>query len=192
MDCATSIYQRGKIEYYARIGKDTPASAIITHDGSELTNSEKILEYLKSGKAALAPLGGSGEATAGYKGYGYATVVEILSSALAGNMFLKDLTNTDLEGNKRPYHLGHFFMVINPEFFMGTDQLRKTAGDILRALRNSETAPGAERIYTAGEKEYEVWLERKDKGVPISKAVQKEILEINERYNLGYTFEEFE
>jgi len=30
----------------------------------------------------LAPLGGIGEDTAGYKGYGYATVIEILSAAL--------------------------------------------------------------------------------------------------------------
>ena len=36
LDCATSITQRGKIEYYARIGKDTPAGMVIGEDGSAL------------------------------------------------------------------------------------------------------------------------------------------------------------
>ena len=48
---------------------------------------------LTDGTAALAPLdGGPGDEMAGYKGYGYATVVEILSSALAGGEFMKALT----------------------------------------------------------------------------------------------------
>lgn len=189
LDCATSIYQRGKIEYYARIDKDTPSSAIVTHDGTPLSDSNKILQYLVEGKAALAPLGGVGEETAGYKGYGYASVVEILSSALANGLALKDLVDKDKEGNKRPYHLGHFFIVINPEFFMGEKILRERAGDICRALRDSKKAPQQERIYTAGEKEYEVRQERKEKGVPLSRQVQLEVLEVNEELDLGYTFE---
>ena len=188
LDCATSITQRGKIEYYARSGKDTPAGTVIGRDGSALTDSEYILEALTKGEAALAPLGGIGEDLAGYKGYGYATVVEILSAALQGGSFLKALSGYDADGIKQPYHLGHFFMVIDPDFFMGRDVFRKTTGDILRALRDSQKAPGKERIYTAGEKEYLVWLERKDKGVPVGEAVQKELIAVRDMYRLPYTF----
>jgi LDH2 family malate/lactate/ureidoglycolate dehydrogenase len=39
LDCATSISQRGKIEYYARSGKDTPAGMVIGRDGSAMTDS---------------------------------------------------------------------------------------------------------------------------------------------------------
>ena len=59
LDCATSIIQNGKIEYYARIGKDTPAGMVIGRDGSTLTDSAQILKDLRSGNAALAPLGAS-------------------------------------------------------------------------------------------------------------------------------------
>ena len=79
-------------------------------------------------------------------------------------------------------------MVIDPDFFMGRDVFRKTTGDILRALRSSQKAPGQERIYTAGEKEYLVWLERKDKGVPVGEAVQKELIAVRDMYQLPYTF----
>ncbi|NLB37124.1 MAG: Ldh family oxidoreductase, partial [Clostridiales bacterium] len=60
-----------------------------------------------------------------------------------------------------------------------------SAGDLLRALRASERAPGQERIYSAGEKEWDVWCERKDSGVPINPAVQKELSSV--RDSLGLT-----
>lgn len=188
IDCATSITQRGKIEYYARCGKDTPAGMVIGRDGKAKTDSSQILVDLTQGNAALAPLGGIGEELAGYKGYGYATVVEVLSAALQGGSFLKALTGMGENGEKRPYHLGHFFIVINPEFFMGEEEFRKTTGEILRQLRASEKAPGEERIYTAGEKEYLAWQERKEKGVPVGEAVQKEFIELRDRYHLPYRF----
>lgn len=188
LDCATSIVQRGKIEYYARNGKDTPAGMVIAEDGSAMTDSSRILEALVEGSAALAPLGGIGEELAGYKGYGYAAVVEILSAAFAGGQFMKALTGIAPDGKPAMYHLGHFFFVVDPDAFMGRDTFKKTAGDICRALRASKRAPGCDRIYTAGEKEYLTWLERKDKGVPVGEAVQKEILEVRNELKLPYRF----
>lgn len=189
IDCATSIVQRGKIEYYARTGKPTPAGMVVSRDGSQLTDSEEILKALVDGEAALAPLGGGpGDEMCGFKGYGYAAVVEILSAALAGGRFMKSLTGVSEDGSPQMYHLGHFFFVIDPEAFMGLDTFKKTAGDICRALRASRKAPGYDRIYTAGEKEYLVWLERKDKGVPVGEAVQKELTALRDRFSLPYRF----
>ena len=188
IDCATSIVQRGKIEYYARMGKPTPAGMVIAQDGSAMTDSEAILQALVDGSAALAPLGGIGDEMAGYKGYGYAAVVEILSAALAGGKFMKALTGVSEDGNPQMYHLGHFFFVIDPDAFMGRETFRRTAGEICRNLRSSKKAPGHDRIYTAGEKEYLTWLERKEKGVPVGETVQKEMLAIRDELQLPYHF----
>ena len=184
LDCATSVIQNGKIEYYARINHDTPKGLVISREGEELTDSAEILKKIRSQQAALAPLGGFGETTGGYKGYGYSTVVEILSAALQSGLFLKDLDGKDEEGKIRPYHLGHFFIAIDTEAFMGAEAFKKTCGDILRDLRGSEKAPGQERIYTAGEKEYDVWMYRKDKGVPVTEAVQKEFIGLRDEFGL--------
>ena len=108
LDCATSVIQNGKIEYYARINHDTPKGLVISREGEELTDSAEILKKIRSQQAALAPLGGFGETTGGYKGYGYSTVVEILSAALQSGLFLKALDGKDEEGKIRPYHLGLF------------------------------------------------------------------------------------
>lgn len=125
---------------------------------------------------------------AGYKGYGYAAVVEILSAALAGGQFMKALTGVSDDGKPEMYHLGHFFFVVDPDAFMGREVFKKTAGDICRALRSSEVAPGQNRIYTAGEKEYLTWLDRKDKGVPASKSVQEDLKAVRDMYHLDYKF----
>lgn len=189
LDCATSIVQRGKIEFYARSGKDTPAGMVVAHDGKTLTDSNEILKMLVDGTAALAPLGGGpGDEMCGYKGYGYAAIVEILSAALSGGEFMKALSGVSPEGKPQMYHLGHFFFVVDPDAFMGQETFRKTAGDICRALRASEKAPGYDRIYTAGEKEYLAWLDRKEKGVPVGEAVQKELTELRDKLNLPYHF----
>lgn len=184
LDCATSVIQNGKIEYYARINHDTPKGLVISREGEELTDSAEILKKIRSQQAALAPLGGFGETTGGYKGYGYSTVVEILSAALQSGLSLKALDGKDEEGKIRPYHLGHFFIAIDTEAFMGAEAFKKTCGDILRDLRGSEKAPGQERIYTAGEKEYDVWMYRKDKGVPVTEAVQKEFIGLRDEFGL--------
>lgn len=189
LDCATSIVQRGKIEYYARNDKPTPAGMVVANDGSTLTDSKQILEMLTKGEAALAPLGGVGDELCGYKGYGYAAVVEILSAALSGGQFMKALTGVDETGKPSMYHLGHFFFVVNPENFMGLDTFKKIAGDICRDLRASKKAPGCDRIYTAGEKEYLTWLDRKDKGVPVGESVQKDIITVRDAKNLNYHFD---
>jgi len=187
-DCATSTIQNGKIEFYARSGKPTPEGLVVTKDGGTMSDSAQILKEMRAGNCALLSLGGLGEATGGYKGYGFTTIVEILSAALAGGPFLKDLSGKAPDGSSQMYRLGHFFFVINPEFFMGLDTFKKTAGDICRGLRASEKAPGAERIYTAGEKEWLAWQERKDLGVPVGETIQKEILEIRDKLGLPYHF----
>jgi LDH2 family malate/lactate/ureidoglycolate dehydrogenase len=74
LDCATSIIQRGKVEVAARNHKQLPPGVVTDANGESLINPRETLDALLSGDAALLPLGGAGEGTGGYKGYGYATV----------------------------------------------------------------------------------------------------------------------
>jgi len=191
LDCATSITQRGKVELYAREGKDLPKGWVIDENGESKVNSSEVLEDLIAGKAALTPLGGAGEETAGYKGYGYATVVEILSAALQQGSFLKMLIGFK-DGKKVPYNIGHFFIVIDISAFTDPEDFKKTTGDILRELRASRKMPGQNRIYTAGEKEHDTWLERKDKGVPFNKELMEEFRGLCNIYNLKEYLHYFE
>lgn len=176
LDCATSITQRGKIEEYARDGKPTLAGKVIGTDGLPRTDSAAILDELVRGDAALLPVGGAGEDLAGYKGYGYATVAEILSAALQSGAFLKQVTGMNV---------GHCFFAADIAAFNDLAAFKKQTGDLLRALRGSKRAPGAARIYTPGEKEYEVMRDRQRRGIPVPAGVARELLTM--RAELGLT-----
>ncbi len=183
LDCATSITQRGKIELYAREGRDLPAGWVIDESGESKTDSKQVLADLVAGRAALTPLGGVGEETGGYKGYGYAAVVEILSSALQQGAFLKMLLGVK-DGKKVPYCLGHFFISIDIGAFTDPSDFKLTTGNMLREIRASKKMPGQTRIYTAGEKEYYNWISRKDKGVPFSRELLAEFRGLCNSYGI--------
>ena len=188
LDCATSITQRGKIEVYAKLGKAMPKGWVIDEKGGSKTDSRAVLNDLIKGTAALTPLGGVGEDLGGYKGYGYCTVVEILSAALQQGAFLKMLMGVE-NGKKVPYKLGHFFIAIDIKAFTPLRSFKKTAGEILRQLRASKKMPGAGRIYTAGEKEHLTWLAREKRGVPVNRETQREVLAMQAELGLkNYKF----
>ena len=183
IDCATTIVQRGKVELYNRINKPLPDGVVITDEGKTETDPAKILENMAKGKAALLPLGGKGEKTSGYKGYGYATLVELLSAALQDGIYLKDTIGIVEDGQKR-LKVGHFFLAINIESFLPLEVFKKTAGNIMRGLRSSKKEPGADRIYTAGEKEYDVMTSRGKTGIPLNKSLQEDIKTMREELSL--------
>lgn len=185
IDCALSVSQRGKVEMAARAEVDIPEGWVIGKNGKYRTDTKQVLKDLVTGDACFVPLGGIGEETAGYKGYGYAMAVEFLSAALQGGSFLKDLNGLDEDGKPCFYKLGHFFIAINVESFIPMEMFKRITGTICRQVRASDKAEGAQRIYTAGEKEWLVWQERKDKGAPVNPNLQKEMKIM--RQELGLT-----
>ena len=183
-DCATSITQNGKLEYYERIGENVPVGTVVADDGSAVEgNAGEAIKRINGGTAALTTLGGIGETLGGYKGYGFAMAVEFMASILQDGAYGKALSGRDENGNRRHYNLGHWFIAIDTEHFMGEETARKKAGEITRSMRAAKKAPGAERIYTAGEKEYEIRLARKG-GVPINASVQKELNMVRDELKL--------
>jgi L-2-hydroxycarboxylate dehydrogenase (NAD+) len=167
-DGATSICQRGKIEVAARAEKLVPAGWVIDAEDKIMTDPNEILAAIPTFQAALLPLGGQGELFAGYKGYGLATMVEILSAALSGGPFMKELLGFDDDGAQRPHMLGHFFLAIDIEHFVPLALFKQIVGNMIRELQGARKAPGEERIYVAGEKEYEKQRVIRETGIPVN------------------------
>ncbi|MDY6787331.1 MAG: Ldh family oxidoreductase [candidate division WOR-3 bacterium] len=184
IDCATSIAQRGKVEYMAREGRELPDNWVKDSNGKPVTNPYNALKMLREGDASFVPLGGTDESSGGHKGYGYTASVEILSAAFQNGPFLKMLNGMNEKGEPVPYHLGHFFIIIDPSHLIDIDLFKNTAGNILRQLRNSAAVKG-ERIYTPGEKEYYTSLERKKNGIPITDNLLEEMKSMDEECGLG-------
>ena len=106
LDMATSTVPRGRIEVAARRGWTLPAGWAIDADGNAATTAEAALA------GSLHPLGGE-EATGGYKGYGLATVVELLTGILGGAAFGPNIASL-FSVHEGPSDLGETFLVIDP------------------------------------------------------------------------------
>lgn len=186
-DAATSITQRGKVEVLARAEKPLPEGWVIGPEGEPLTDPSQILTDLGAATAALLPLGGAGDQLAGYKGYSLATIVEILSASLCGGVFMKDLLGFASDGSRRPYMLGHFFLAIDVGHFIPVELSRRITGDIMRTLQASRKAPGQDRIYVAGEKEYEMSQLRREQGIPVNHNLRRELQTMRDELKIdGY------
>lgn len=183
-DAATSITQRGKIEQFAREEKETPVGWAIDLEGKPYTDTNQLLVDLVKQQASLLPLGGTDELTGSHKGYGLATMVEILCAALQNGCFLDQLLGQDENGKAAPYKLGHFFLAINIEFFTDLASFKKITGDICRKLQNSRRFPGQNRIWVAGEKEYEKEIEVKREGIPVIPNLRKDIEVMQKELNI--------
>lgn len=184
-DAATSISQRGKFEVLERAGKKAAEGWVIDQEGHYITDPHIVLQGLTKSTAALLPLGGMGEELGGHKGYGLATIVEILSASLQSGMFLYGLQGLNPDGTRRPFMLGHFFQAISIEAFVELEEFKHTTGEILRQLRAAEKAPGQKRIFTAGEKEYYSEIKVREQGVAANANLQKEITIMQQELGLS-------
>jgi len=184
IDCATSVNQRGKIERYAREGMPTPKGCVVDNEGIERTDTEGILKDMVQGKCALTPVGGAGEATGGYKGYGWAATVELLCTAFQGGPFGEDVCGVDRKtGQPKPMPLGHFFLAIDVEKVCPVEFFKGNASNFLGALRGSKKSPkGGGRIWTAGEKEDDARKEREGQGgLKVPKSLQKNMEDLRDK-----------
>ncbi len=118
------------------------------------------------GTCALTPCGGVGDTLGGYKGYGWATVVELLSTAFQSGPFGPDVCGIDrATGKPAPMPLGNYFLAIDVEALVDLPTFKQNAGNVLRFLRASRKDPrGPGRIWTAGECEYDKRLARTSAG----------------------------
>lgn len=174
-DAATSVVARGKLEIAARVNRPIPEGWVIRYDGEPHIDSTSADPAIDSGHAALLPLGGLGELFGGHKGYGLATLVEILCSALQNRPEYSPLHDFDQQGFRS---VGHFFMAIDVEHFLPLAAFRQIVGGMMRDLRNSRRIPGEPRIYTAGEKEHENTLRALQAGIEINENVARSLMEL--------------
>lgn len=180
LDMATSTVPRGKVEVYARKGDSMPKTWATDEKGCATTDAKRVLDNLANRKGGgLLPIGGEGMINAGHKGYGLATLVDILCG-----VFSDGAVGTDVYGKKnQPPEVAHFMGVINPAAFAGQDAIENKMDYFIRLLKHSQLAEGQDRIYIAGEVEYEA-TEANSVTVPLMKKVLDNLNAIGQNYDL--------
>lgn len=159
LDFATTTVPRGKIDVAGRKEQQLGSGWAIDADGNETRDPQVAL------KGGLLPLGGYGVDNGGHKGYGLGLLVEILCGVLAGGMFGLDLPLPS--DAPRPGAISHFFAAFRVDGFRDAAAFKADMDEELRAFKNSQKAPGQDRIYVAGEIEHEKTLYNRAHGVPV-------------------------
>lgn len=169
-DGATTVITRGKLELYNKLGKELPYDWAVDDEGLISHNPATVLNCIseKTGGGIL-PVGGAGEEQAGYKGYGYAMICEIMTSVLSGGVSAirkKDTGDTS-----------QCFYAIDPGLFGEKDEMKKRLTTLIEEIHGAKKAKGQEHIWIPGEKEFLKAKQRKEKGIPIN---DKTIVELND------------
>jgi LDH2 family malate/lactate/ureidoglycolate dehydrogenase len=122
---------------------------------------------------APVPLGGPGTETSGHKGYGLALLADILCAVLAGGPLGPELPG---EGEPaRPGAVSQFFAAIRVDGFLDPGAFKADLDRELRSVKDSPKSPGYDRIYVAGELEFERTRERRARGIPLDDRVRDEL-----------------
>jgi ureidoglycolate dehydrogenase (NAD+) len=117
-----------------------------------------------SASAALLPLGGL---LYGYKGAALASMAEVLSAVLTGMPHCSRLLGMAGPDFSTPRHLGHFFIVIDPQRFVSPERFRLAMATYLQDLRSQPARPNT-RVMAPGDREWAIEAERARLGIPIS------------------------
>lgn len=171
LDMATTTAAAGKLELAARQGKPIPAGWALD-EKAQATVDPRVAQRARR----LLPLGGSREG-ASHKGYGLAILVEILCGVLTG-------TVTALNADQDPR--GHFFGAIRVNAFRPVREFKRDMDRLIRELKSTPPIEGQERVYVAGEIEFETAEERAERGIPLLPSVLKGLREVGELLGVPY------
>jgi LDH2 family malate/lactate/ureidoglycolate dehydrogenase len=174
LDMATTTAAAGKLELAARQGKTIPFGWAL-NDNAAATDDPRTAQQARR----LLPLGGTRDGGS-HKGYGLAILVEILCGVLTGTM-------TALNDNQDAR--GHFFGAVRIDRFRPPDEFKRDMDRLIRELKATPPLAGHERVYVAGEVEFETAEERAERGIPLLASVLKGLRDVSQRVGVPYDLE---
>ncbi|MFX1533128.1 MAG: Ldh family oxidoreductase [Promethearchaeota archaeon] len=188
MDFATSVVPRGKLEVYNRLNKKLPTGWATDEKGIPTDNPGHVLKNLLDQLGGgILPLGGEGELYGGHKGYGLGIMVDVFCGILSGSNYGPFVVSKKKGKTVFP-KVGHFFMAIDPSYFIDLKSFKKRMDNYIDLLKNSEKAEGQTRIYVHGEKEFEEHERREKNGIPLDMRTVESLTKISEEHDVEIKF----
>ena len=175
-DAATTVVPRGKLEVYAKRDGVIRDGWALDENGNPSTDAPRVLgNIIAKAGGGILPLGGAGEETSGYKGYGFAMLCEIFTAILSGGTTSNYIYKTPGKSN-----ICHFFMAFDHGIFGEKQELEAALSKFMKELRESPKAEGCDRIYTHGEKEFYARKTVMEQGISVNEKTYAEMQMIAE------------
>ncbi|TFH10128.1 MAG: Ldh family oxidoreductase [Candidatus Atribacteria bacterium] len=177
LDMATSIVPIGRVTVYHESGETIPVGWGMDKDGNLTEFPDAVLDG-----GALLPLGGN-DIMRGYKGYGLALLVDILSGVLPGAAFS---TGVGHPNNPGQADVGHFFMALKVDLFRPAEEFKADMDELIQRIKGGAKTPGHDRIYIHGEKEFSHAERCATNGVPVIAPVVDALKAVGEQIGVPF------
>ncbi len=155
LDMATSNTAYGKILHAKETGTPIPEGWGIDDNGNPTTNPHKV--------KAMTPFGG-------YKGYGIAMAIDILTGVLLGAQFGPHITAMYGDYDKKR-NLASLMMAIDPSTFISLDHFTNQMDALVSELHSQKAGPGFEKVLVAGDMEIMYEVAHREEGIPVLSTV---------------------
>ncbi len=175
LDMATTTAAAGKLEVAALLGASIPIGWALDENAQPTTEPRTAQKARR-----LLPLGSTRE-SGSHKGYGLAIAIEILCGVLSGTIAAVSPPNVGVRG--------HLFGAINISWFRPLKDFKRDMDLLLRELKSTARAEGQDRVFVAGEIEFETARERTENGIPLHSSVLKGLRELSEQLQIPYDLE---
>ncbi|MBM4313595.1 MAG: Ldh family oxidoreductase [Deltaproteobacteria bacterium] len=171
LDMAMSVISGGKVRLEAVKGAKIPFGWILDEKGRPTDNPADMFP-----NGTLLPMG--------YKGFGMAIMIEILSGVLSRAATLGEIPLW-FDKTATPTNLGHFFMAIDIGTFLEPDVFKESVGRLIDELKSSPPMEGSAGICMPGEIEYLKEKEYLKSGIPVSPEVLKTLNAFAEKVGIA-------
>lgn len=163
LDIATSTVSGVKIEQAAREGKTVPQGWIVDRHGCPTTNPAELA------------VGGAHLPVGGYKGYGLAVMVEILTGVLTASAVMDEI-HSFAQHPEEPSNVAHFFLAMNIGTMVPVNAFKARLDTMVRKIRSSPRAEGVQHIYLPGEMEDVEEEKAKTQGVRLDEPTLSDLM----------------
>ena len=158
-DTSISMINRGKIRLASRTNKKIPKGVALDKFGRPTTNAKKALAGVQ------LPI-------AGFRGSGFAWMVDILSGVLTGSNHAGKVKDPfdDFSG---PQNIGHLFITFKTNLFVKNynNRIRKN----IRTIKRLPKIKGIRNIMYPGENKFKRFKENQKKDIKVSEMIKKDL-----------------
>jgi len=159
VDVAMSMFSYGKLESYARSGRELPVDGGFDSDQKPSKDAKEILKTRQ-----CMPIGY-------WKGSGLSLALDLIASALAGGRTSRQVGELSAESQ-----LSQVFLAISLDTLQDKDailaEIEKTLKDIKETVPMSEERP----VYYPGENMMKTRQENLDQGIPVDEEIWNQVL----------------
>ena len=179
LDFAQSAVSRGRIKLAELSGAPIPEGWALDADGRPTTDPGAALA------GALLPFGG-------YKGYGLALAIEVLTGVLAGGDLGPELINTSLTGSARSGSatragtVGSVYAAVDPGRYVGRETFAARLALLWKLIKDTPPAPGFAEVLVPGEPEARAAADAAAHGIALEESTIDLLLELGAAESVAF------